>query len=181
MKTFNLSALLALTFSLIAGNALAVSANNPVIAQGVVHRVIDGDTFVVNLRNPSDFQKFMTAAQGNERRLRYLDTRHNSIRVRLASIDTEESVHANADRNSAKGKETSRQVKQLIEKRNVVVTCYDWGRYGRSICNLEFDLNGQRTDLGEWLILNGHSRYVTAWGRNPFMHDRYLRAGRSAQ
>ena len=148
---------------------------------GVVDRVVDGDTLVVRVTHQPTFNQFIAAAQGNDRRMRYLSTRDQTIRVRLGSVDTAESVHVNAARNSAEGQEASRVVKRLMDRQPVSFQCYDFGRYGRSICNIGFSLNGQRTDLGAWLIANGYSQYVTAWGRNPSLDAQYRQAEAQAR
>lgn len=143
---------------------------------GHISRVVDGDTMVVRVSHDQTFQQFIAAAQGNDRRMRYINRRDQTIRVRLGSVDTAESVHANPNRNSAEGARVSQIVKRMLDRQPVSFQCYDFGRYGRSICNIGFNLNGRPTDLGAWLIANGYSRYVTAWGRNPYMDAQYRQA-----
>jgi len=152
-----------------------ISPRNPAIGMGTVQRVIDGDTFVVNLHSQQVFDRFAADAIGNDRRERHTNSRFNSIRVRLANIDTAESVHANPERNTRQGSQVSREVKAMLEGKDVRVLCHDWGRYGRSICNVQ--LNGVASgDVGLWLIQSGYSPYVTRWGRNPYLHNEYQQA-----
>lgn len=153
--------------------ASPISPSDPAIGSGVVYRVVDGDTYVVNLDDPELFQRFISAAGKDRGRLRYLDERFQSIRVRLANINTPESVHSNASQNTREGKAASVQVKRLIEGKPVQVLCHDWGRYGRSICNVRLE---GRDDVGLWLIENGYSQYVTKWGKNPYLHVEYTQA-----
>jgi len=153
----------------------SISPTHPAIGAGVVHRVIDGDTYDVNLDSPDLFSRFVSDAAGDRGRQRYLNERHRSIRVRLANVDTPESVHANAQRNSREGAEISAQVKLMIEGKPVRVLCHDWGRYGRSICNVQID-GVPAGDVGLWLIQQGYSPYVTRWGRNPYLHREYQQA-----
>ena len=89
-------------------------------------------------------------------------------------------MHADSNRNSAAGREASKVVKQMMANQPVQFTCYDFGRYGRSICNIGFSHEGRVADLGEWLIRNGYSRYVTAWGRNPYLDAEYRAADSAA-
>lgn len=151
----------------------AITPSSPVITQGTVYRVIDGDTYVVNVDDAA-FARFQAAAGKDQRRNRYLDPRFNSIRVRLANVDTPESVHANPKMNTQAGRDASAAVKRLIEGKQVEVRCHDWGQYGRSICNVL--LGG--SDVGLWLIQQGHSEYVSRWGKNPYMHREYTQAMR---
>lgn len=172
MKRFTthlLCLLLGTTFS-------SISQAETISGAGTIARVVDGDTFDVRVTDDQVFSRFIQAADGSERRQRYVKERQQTIRVRLASIDTAESVHADANRNSAAGRETSKVVKQLMDSQPVQFTCFDFGRYGRSICNIAFSNQDRVSDLGEWLIRNGHSRYVTAWGRNPYLDSEYRAA-----
>ena len=120
-----------------------ITKANPAIGMGTVYRVIDGDTFIVNLHSSELFDRFASDAKGNDRRERHTDSRFNSIRVRLANVDTAESVHSNAAMNTREGKAVSREVKARLEGKDVRVLCHDWGRYGRSICNVQLTARRQ--------------------------------------
>lgn len=155
---------------------LAFQKGYPLVeSTGTVYRVVDGDTFIINLDDPSAFAQMYQYAEGDSSRLRYLDDRFQSIRVRLANIDTPESVHNDVSRNSSKGRMISQKAKELLEGQRTQVSCFDWGNYGRAICSITKS-NGR--DYGEWLISEGYSPYVTRWGRNPIHHERYVRAAR---
>jgi endonuclease YncB( thermonuclease family) len=162
-------------------SAKSLSGTNPLIGLGTVYRVVDADTFVVNVVDPAIFKRFVEHAGNDKRRLRYLDTRYQSIRIRLANINTPESVHANAARNTVAGKAISQEVKRLIEGETIEFRCHDWGNYGRSICNVGLQSRTGSQDLGQWLIGRGYSEYVTRWGKNPYYHDQYVAAERDAR
>jgi len=154
-----------------------ITTSSPVIGTGTVYRVVDGDTYVVNIDDAGVFSRFVNDATGNRGRQRYLDQAHQSIRVRLANIDTAESVHADTARNNAAGREASDTVKRRLQGQKVKVLCHGWGRYGRSICNVQ--LNGNAAgDMGLWLIQEGYSQYVTRWGANPYLHQQYSQLAR---
>lgn len=140
-------------------------------AQGSVYRVIDGDTFVINMSNENKYNTLKSYATGDD--LKYFNDQYNSIRVRLASTDTEESKHEDESQNTAKGEETSKHITQILEKKDVNIACYDFGDYNRVICNVAFPYNGQNIDLGSYLISNGLSDYVTRFGNNPYLHNQY--------
>lgn len=179
MRTTNVALAILLIIASVIGmqaHAGPITANEPVLTTGTVYRAIDGDTFIVNLDDAAAFQRFARQAQGHAKRLRYIDHRFSSIRVRLANVDTPESSHPDRSRNTHRGQQVSLEVKQLVEGERVQVRCHDWGDYGRSICNI-----GTRSvpDLGLYLIEQGHSPYITRWGRNPYLHTEYLGAAQS--
>lgn len=130
-------AVIALGLLLGAGAASAFQQGfAPVTSTGTVYRVVDADTFIVNLADPSAYQSLVEEAAGDKDRLRHLNDRFSSIRVRLANVDTPESVHSDSSRNTQKGRNLSAQVKGLLEGQPTQVTCYDWGNYGRAICTM---------------------------------------------
>lgn len=146
-----------------------------VSSSGEVYRVVDADTFVVNLDDASAYRQLVTLANGDEDRLRYLNDRFQSIRVRLSHVDTPESSHPIESRNTPEGARLSRQVTDMLEGQRTEVTCFDWGYHGRAICSMSMP-NGD--DLGRWLIERGHSDYITRWGRHPYMDAEYRAAER---
>ena len=167
-------ALVALGLLWVAGAAGAFQQGfEPVTSNGTVYRVIDADTFIVNLADAGAYRQLVNAAAGDGDRLRYFNDRFSSIRVRLANVDTPESVHRDKSRNTQEGRDLSTQVKGLLEGLPTQVTCYDWGHHGRAICTV---MKPNGIDLGEWLIAKGHSEYITAWGRNPFFDAEYRAA-----
>ena len=92
-----------------------------------VYRVVDADTFVVNLDDANAYRQLVQLADGDEDRLRYLNDRYQSIRVRLSHVDTPESVHSDERRNTPEGERLSEQVKVMLEGKRTDVTCFDWG------------------------------------------------------
>jgi len=166
-------------FSLLGvGTAWSGQGGNAVLAGvGKVYRVIDGDTFIVNLYSEEAYNAFERAAGNEYKRRRYMDPRYKSIRVRLANVDTPESTHKDASRNTAFGSHVSTEVTKLLEGQRVSVQCHDWGVYGRPICNVSHAKVG---DVGAWLIEKGYSPYVTRWGNNPYFHREYQQAAARA-
>jgi len=138
--------------------------------QGNVYRVIDGDTFVINI-DEDKYDVLKSYATGDD--LKYFNDKYHSIRVRLASTDTEESKHEDKSKNTQKGEETSNHIKQILEKKDVNLACYDFGNYNRLICNVAFPYNGDMVDLGAYLMINDLSDYVTRFGNNPYLHNEY--------
>lgn len=138
--------------------------------QGNVYRVIDGDTFVVNI-DENKYDVLKSYAKGDD--LKYFNDQYHSIRVRLASTDTEESTHEDKSRNTDKGRYTSQHIKEILEKKDVSLACYDFGNYNRLICNVAFPYNGDMVDLGAYLMINDLSDYVTRFGNNPYLHNEY--------
>ena len=75
------------------------------LARGVIERVVDGDTIVVN----------------NEK-------------IRLLNVDTEESVHPNEEKNTWFGAMTSRYVKKEISNKETILQCSGTDKYMRRLC-----------------------------------------------
>lgn len=147
-----------------------LSENNTVSGKGFVYRVIDGDTYDINVDNQDVYNALKE--ESNRKGKQYLKDKYKSFRVRLANIDTAESKHPDQYRNSSKGQSTSDYVKNLIEKEKVFFECWDQGKYGRFICSVSFDGN----DLGLQLIEEGYSNYVTKYGRHPYLDNEYKNA-----
>lgn len=143
--------------------AAAVSPEQPVSSSGSVYRVIDGDTFIVNLDDRRSYETLKRYAPS----AKYFNDRYQSIRVRLASTDSDELGTVSGDR-------VAEIVRSRLEREGVMVLCYDYGENHRPICNV-----GHRgSDIGLWLIEQGWSNYVTYFGTNPFMHSQYRSAAR---
>lgn len=165
---------LALAVTVLSLESQAAQAGYPTVSSpGTVYRVIDGDTYIVNMNNPAQYRALYEAADSDPQRERYFNHQYRSIRVRLANADTPESEHADDRRNSLEGKEISALMTQLLEGQPTKLNCYDWGYYGRAICSLTF-YNG--VDVAEWLISQGYSPYVTRWGRHRYYDERYRQA-----
>lgn len=154
--------------------AHSLSVNNDVEAKGTIYRVIDGDTFQVNI-DKNGYQKLFDAADGNRDILKYFNSKYKSIRVRLSGTNTEESTHSDKYRNTKFGKETSNHVKNLVEGKKTSLKCYDFGYYHRAICSMTIYDGGKSFDLGEYLIKNGYSDYYTKYGKSPYYHNTYIK------
>jgi len=152
-------------------HAQALSGSTPVVSSGTITNVVDGDTFDVSLNDPTAFQRISQEAAGNGMRERYLDTQQQTIRVRLANVDT-------AELGTTEGDALNDWITVALEGTLAYVQCYDWGHYGRVICTLGMGASGEDGDLGYALIRDSHSEYVTHWGRNPFYDEHYQAAAR---
>lgn len=135
--------------------------------EGEIVKVVDGDTFDVRAYRSSDVKSLLDS--------RYVDSKHvkgNVFRIRLSNINTEESKHVDANRNTAFGQETSQVVKRTFSNKEVTFRCYDRGYYGRAVCSLHTG----NTDIGYWLISNNYSPYVTKYGQHPEYNRLYSTA-----
>lgn len=144
---------------------------------GTIYRAKDGDTIQVNINDPSVYQRLKTEAQKDPDRLKYLIDKYQSFVIRIASVNTEESVHRDKSKNTKRGKAISNIIKGLVTQKETEFWCYDFGYYGRAICNVKvFDYkNGEPYDfdLGGYLISNGFSDYITDFGQNPLYNKEY--------
>ena len=152
----------------IAGN---LSFDTRISGAGEVYRAKDGDTLIVNVRDESVYLALKQRATSKTEQGHFND-KYRSIVVRLAGVDTPESVHPDQSRNSQSGASASSFTKALTEGRSVRFLCYDFGRYGRLICNVEVN----QYDLGLRLIEAGHATYTAKYGAHPYLHDVYLQA-----
>lgn len=170
MKKILILLLSAISFTSFAGT---LSHNNIVSGSGVVYRVLDGDTYDINIDDQDVYNKLKATAT-TSKELSYFKDKYKNFRVRLGNIDTAESTHYDSSRNTLAGKNTSTYVKELLSKEKVNFYCWDYGRYGRAICSVTFSGG----DVGIHLIKNGHSEYVTSFGINPFFHEEYKKASK---
>lgn len=117
---------------------------------------------------------------GDTVEVRYHDL---ELAVRLKNVDTAESVHGDATRNTAFGEQTSRWAKAYLAGQRVRVefTRQDWrietDRHGRALGWLWLDRDpvgpGPEDELfNETLIREGWSRYVTTFGTGGRHHQR---------
>ena len=121
---------------------------------------------------------------GDTVEVRYHDL---ALAVRLKNIDTAESVHADAKRNSAFGEETSRWAKGHLSGVRVRLEFArkDWrideDHHGRALGWLWIDRDpvgpGAEDELyNETVIRLGYSRYVTTYGTGGPHHQRLVAA-----
>jgi endonuclease YncB( thermonuclease family) len=166
MKT--LLALCVMVFSFVA----QANTSWPMISgQGTVYRVIDGDTLIVNT-DSATYKKLK--AHASNKGLDMMNDKYNSFRIRLAAIDTPESVHRDSSRNTQSGKNASDFMKKLSSNKVVGFRCWAVGKYGRFICSAELQETAE--DLGLTLIRSGYAKYVTKFGKHPYLHDEYQKA-----
>ncbi|MDX2175360.1 MAG: thermonuclease family protein [Candidatus Sumerlaeia bacterium] len=132
--------------------ALTPTATEYVVAY--VERVVDGDTLLVT-------------AGGREER------------VRLLCVDTEESVHPDASKNTEFGRDAARYTRSRLEGRQVRLLADAEGdardRYQRLLAYVLVD--GENFNIE--LVRRGYSRYETKWGRSG-SHDAEFRAAEAA-
>lgn len=162
----------------LSGNAYADRTRFDISSPATIEYVIDGDTVILSLadRNAWDnLRQHALQAQSDRQRNLQVPNRFkagsNEITVRIANINTEESVHRDASRNTQAGERASRFAKsQFVGE--ATVRCFEIGYYGRPICSVS-TMDG---DWGEIMIANGMSAYISKWGRHPFLHQRYAAA-----
>jgi len=142
-------------------------ASNAIHGVGSIYRVVDGDTLMMNV-SQSDYNKFKTVSNSTYKEGNLTD-KYKTVKMRIASINTEESAHRDTSRNTAKGKASSNYLKSWASKETGEFRCYDHGDYGRPICTVS--VNGR--DIGYDMIKNGHSDYVTFFGKNPYYDKKY--------
>ena len=159
-----------------------LSFDNVIVGTGLIYTVIDGDTVWVNVDDRGVFAKFTQAAKDSDsvyqnKKESALKTRYRSVKMRLGGINTAESVHRNTSLNSKEGKSASDFLKSKASKRQAKFACWDHGLYGRPICSVEFqDMDNSYVDIGYLMISEGHSNYVTKYGKHPYADADYRRA-----
>ena len=157
-------------------NSPTASANGDftISGKGTVTQVIDGDTARIAPHSMELLYALKAQAQRAQDdyqrkldidRIYNTNARTPTILVRLTNIDTAESVHPDATRNSAAGIKASEYAKGKFEGKNALLTCHTIGYYGRPICNI-ITADG---DWGDIMIRAGFTKYVTKYGRH---HDR---------
>jgi|GEM_PF-6641727 len=121
---------------------------------------------------------------GDTVEIRYHDLR---LAVRLRGVDTAESVHVDASRNSAVGLEAAAFAHQTLdgvpvriefEDRGGLITC---DQYGRALGYVWIPGPQGETLFNETLIRAGWSRYETRYGIATRYHSRLQAAEQDAQ
>lgn len=143
-------------------------------ASGEVYRVVDGDTYIVNIGSEYEYLRLKAEAV-TEEELEWFNDQYQSVRVRLANTDTAESVHRDYSRNHREGKTISSIMSYRLTDRRVGLRCWDFGKYGRLICSVALGgMNGE--DIGLRVITEGMSPYITRYGRHPYLDQEYQAA-----
>lgn len=173
---------------MLTANSPAATANGDftISGKGMVAKVIDGDTarFAPNSIELLEALKAQ-AERAQSRYQRDLDIERiyqsgwgtPTILVRITNIDTAESVHPDAARNTTAGVRASDYAKSQFEGHKALLTCHTIGYYGRPICNIITEHKG---DWGDTMIRAGFAKYITEYGRHPDgkWHEAYLKATR---
>lgn len=146
-----------------------------IMGTGYIYSVVDGDTIWLNVEEQAIFNKFTVAANDKDKK-KALREKYKSVKMRIANINTDESVHRDTSRNTAGGKKASDYLKSIAEKKKADFICWDHGDYGRPICSVETYREEGRVDIGYRMISEGYSYYVTRWGKHPYAHKEYKRA-----
>lgn len=154
------------------GGDNSLSLSNEIRASGIVYKVVDGDTLIVNFP-ASDFAKF--AKYNGPKTSGSINEKYKSVRIRIANIDTPESVHPLPELNTKRGKEASDFLRSWAAKKPANVRCFDIGTRNRFICNAIID---DRWDVGYEQIAAGYSKYITDFGKNPYFDKEYSEAFR---
>ena len=149
-----------------------MGAHNIITGTGTVYRVIDGDTLTVNISSQRDYKRLKSTAK-NRGELKYFKDKYRSFRIRVANVNTDESVHPDKKRNTQSGVKSSDFAKKYLNGKKVKYSCWDYGKWGRAICSIE--VGGK--DFGLALVESGHSKYVTKYGKPPYLHREYRKAG----
>jgi|AntDeeMinimDraft_5_1070356.scaffolds.fasta_scaffold38520_1 endonuclease YncB( thermonuclease family) len=136
---------------------------------GTVYRAVDGDTYWVSNIEPAVYQALLAESRNRD----HFNDRYRSVKIRLGAVDTAESVHADAAKNTLRGQSISEHMKRVSKDQQARFRCWDVGRYGRPICSISLSNIG---DIGLYLIRNQFSDYVTHWGSHPFMDGAYRSA-----
>jgi len=153
--------------------ANAISKSNMIKGDGFVYRVVDGDTYIVNVKSDKVYAALKSQAKTSNEKQHFKD-KYKAFKIRLGNIDTAESKHVDKSRNSQIGVSTSAYVKKKLNKQKISFTCWDFGKYGRAICSVR--LGGK--DLGLHLLKQGFSTYYTVFGAHPYLDEEYSRASR---
>lgn len=166
-----LSKILVVGLALFSTSAFSLSKRDMIQGTGFVYRVVDGDTYIVNVDSSKVYAKLKGEAK-TRNELQHFNDKYRAFKIRLGNIDTAESKHVDASRNSQLGIDTSAYVKKKLSKQKIGFTCWDFGKYGRAICSVT--LGGK--DLGLHLLKMNYSTYYTKFGAHPYLDDEYTKA-----
>lgn len=149
-----------------------LTMENRIVGKGTIYKVIDGDTVWLNV-SPALYQRFKEVADTKDKQ-KALRDQYRSVKMRISSINTAESVHRDTTRNSAEGKKASDFLKSKADGQPASFGCWDHGKYGRPICGVA--VNGY--DIGLMMIERDYSEYVSKYGNHPYLHEKYKQASR---
>lgn len=174
----------ALTFVLLMLATVAAAASGgqfDVSGTGSINWIPDGDTVLVRVDDRAVFNNLRSWAineQSNRQRdlqvAKRFDSQRQTMLIRIAGINTDESVHPDPSRNTSEGIRASDFAKRTFSG-SITFRCSDIGYYGRPICAV----SGNFGDWGDRVIRAGFSDYITKYGNHPFYHQEYLQAERN--
>ncbi len=151
--------------------ASSKNANAPIISgYGTISNVVDGDTFWIRPDSNSGMAPFQELTKGK-------NIRNGKVKIRLLAVDTEESVHRTASKNTAFGRQTSKIVKSEVTGAKISYHCSGAGRYGRPLCSFSVG----DIEYGLSLISRGYTPYYTKYGKHPWYDEAYKIAEREAK
>jgi endonuclease YncB( thermonuclease family) len=150
----------------------AHSLNNSLFvkSEGKITYVKDGDTYKVQTTRANLKKLLRNGLTTTE----HIDFQKNTFVVRLANIDTQESVHKNPLKNTRFGKKTSKKIKQMLTNKSVKFQCFQKGRYDRAVCSVQT----RSGDVGHYLIKNRYSKYIQSYFKHPYYHAEYKKANK---
>lgn len=165
-------ALLLVITSYHAQSATSFSSNVFITGKAKVYRVIDGDTYDLDVIDSNSYASLLLMAKSYPQGTLYFNDEYKSFRVRLAAIDTAESVHPDKNRNTERGHEISDYVKADLTSKTVKFICWKIGYYHRAVCSIDTN----EGDYGLKLINLNFSSYYTKYGRHPYLDQEYRAA-----
>lgn len=101
-----------------------INVEHPFSAIGTVAKVVDGDTAFVTL-SPKDYSSFKASATSRKQEKAF-NEQYKSVKVRIAAINTPESVHSNKKLNTRAGAVASQWAKKQFNKKDVRLKCWDF-------------------------------------------------------
>jgi endonuclease YncB( thermonuclease family) len=120
------------------------------VRDATMNYVVDGDTYYIIWKDTGE-----------------------RVKIRLLNVDTPESVHPIAEKNSEFGKITSNYAKNYVRgKKSAAAECSGSGYYGRPLCYLFLD--GENVNLH--LVRMGYSPYYVKYGCSSLYNKEFLKA-----
>lgn len=131
--------------------------------------VVDGDTYDVK----TDLKTLNLLLRNGIVEQKHVNVSRSTFRVRLTNVDTGESTHVDKSKNTEKGRNSTKFARAKYSNKESSFECYKKDYYGRAVCSINVNRFG---DIGIDLINNGHTKYITKYGKHPTMHSSYRNA-----
>lgn len=151
-------------------NNKSLKVENDIKTSGVVERVVDANEYIISIEN-NIYREIKDYARQESNALRYLNDDLKTVTVTLSNIDVD--LNLEVDQDLPKKYNVSQYVKDLIEEKEVKLSCYNFDVFGKLTCNLNFEYDNKRVDLTGFLIANKLSIYDKRFGENPYLHELY--------